>query len=208
MARYTGPVCRLCRRYGTKLFLKGERCFTTKCAFERRPTPPGDRVPRRRKISDRGLQLREKQKARYTYGIMERQFRHYYKKAVRRTGITGENLLSLLELRLDNVVHRLGFADSRNQARQIVRHGHIALNGRKTDVPSATAKVGDVVTWTEIAQQKEPFKLAQELVKNKQIPTWLSLDQSTMTGRVLNAPGPGDFDARFDPKVIVEFYSR
>ncbi len=208
MARYTGPVCRLCRRYGTKLFLKGERCFTPRCAFERRATPPGDRVVRRRKLSDRGLQLREKQKARYTYGILERQFRRYYGKAIRRTGVTGDNLLSLLELRLDNVVYRLGFADSRNQARQIVRHGHIALNGRKTNVPSAVARVGDAITWTEGARKTELFKVAQEAVKNKQVPAWLSLDESTMTGRVLATPGPGDFDARFDPKIIVEFYSR
>ena len=208
MARYTGPVCRLCRRYGDKLFLKGERCFTPKCAFEKRASPPGDRTPRRRKISDRGLQLREKQKARFSYGVMERQFRRYYRRAIQRTGVTGQNLLSLLEMRLDNVAYRLGFADSRNQARQLVRHGHLALNGRKTDVPSAMVKAGDVITWTEAAREKEPFKLAQEVVKNKQAPAWLSLEEATMTGRVLAAPGPGEIDARFDPSVIVEFYSR
>src|SRR3972149_2716181 len=171
MARYTGPVCRLCRRYGDKLFLKGERCFTPKCAFEKRASPRGDRTPRRRKISDRGLQLREKQKARYSYGIMERQFRRYYKRAIQRTGVTGQNLLSLLEMRLDNVVSRLGFADSRNQARQFVRHGHIAVNGRKTDVPSALVRVGDAVTWTEAARAKEPYKFAQEAMKNKRPPS-------------------------------------
>ena len=208
MARYTGPVCRLCRRYGDKLFLKGERCFTPKCAFEKRASPPGDRTPRRRKISDRGLQLREKQKARFSYGVMERQFRRYYRRAIQRTGVTGQNLLSLLEMRLDNVAYRLGFADSRNQARQLVRHGHLALNGRKTDVPSAMVKTGDVITWTETAREKEPFKQAQEVVKNKQAPAWLSLEEATMTGRVLAAPGPGEIDARFDPSVIVEFYSR
>src|SRR3972149_1352991 len=191
MARYTGPVCRLCRRYGDKLFLKGERCFTPKCAFERRSAPPGDRVPRRRKMSDRGLQLREKQKARFTYGIMERQFRRYYKRAIHRTGVTGQNLLILLEMRLDNVVYRLGFADSRNQARQAVRHGHISLNGRKTDVPSALVRVGDAITWTETAREKEPFKFAQEAIKNKKTPAWLSLEEATMTGRGLAAPGPG-----------------
>src|SRR3990170_5370387 len=204
MARYTGPVCRLCRRYGDKLFLKGERCFTPKCAFERRSAPPGDRVPRRRKMSSRGLQLREKQKARFTYGIMEQQFRRYYKRAVRRTGVTGQNLLILLEMRLDNVVYRLGFGDSRNQARQVVRHGHIALNGRKTDVPSALTKVGDVISWTEAAREKEPFKFAQEAVKHKRAPSWLSLEEATMTGRVLAPPGPGEIEARFDPSVIVE----
>jgi len=208
MARYTGAVCRLCRRYGDKLFLKGERCFTPKCAFERRAAPPGDRTPRRRKISDRGLQLREKQKARYSYGIMERQFRRYYKRAIQRTGVTGQNLLSLLEMRLDNVVYRLGFADSRNQARQFVRHGHIAVNGRKTDVPSALVRVGDAVTWTEAARAKEPYKFAQEAMKNKRPPSWLSVEEATMTGRVLAAPGPGEIEARFDPSVIVEFYSR
>jgi|SRR3990170_821063 len=208
MARYTGPVCRLCRRYGDKLFLKGERCFTPKCAFEKRASPPGDRTPRRRKISDRGLQLREKQKARFSYGVMERQFRRYYRRAIQRTGVTGQNLLSLLEMRLDNVAYRLGFADSRNQARQLVRHGHLALNGRKTDVPSAMVKAGDVITWTEAAREKEPFKRAQEAAKNKQAPAWLSLEEATMTGRVLAAPGPGEIDARFDPSVIVEFYSR
>lgn len=208
MARYTGPVCRLCRRYGEKLFLKGERCFTPKCAFERRAAPPGDRTPRRRKISDRGLQLREKQKARFSYGVMERQFRRYYGRAVRRAGITGQNLLSLLEMRLDNVVYRLGFADSRSQARQVVRHGHIALNGHKASVPSASVKPGDVITWAEAAQEKEPFKVAQEAVKNKHVPAWLSLEEATMTGRVLAVPGRGEIDARFDPSVIVEFYSR
>src|SRR3972149_9287930 len=133
MARYTGPVCRLCRRHGEKLFLKGERCMTPKCAFEKRPTPPGYRLPRRRRVSDRSLQLREKQKACYTYGIMERQFRRYYSEAIRRAGITGENLVRLLELRLDNVIYRMGLGDSRAPARQPVRHGHILLNRRTTN---------------------------------------------------------------------------
>ena len=152
--------------------------------------------------------MREKQKARYSYGIMERQFRRYYKRAIQRTGVTGQNLLSLLEMRLDNVVYRLGFADSRNQARQFVRHGHIAVNGRKTDVPSALVRVGDAVTWTEAARAKEPYKFAQEAMKNKRPPSWLSVEEATMTGRVLAAPGPGEIEARFDPSVIVEFYSR
>jgi small subunit ribosomal protein S4 len=208
MARYTGPVCRLCRRYGDKLMLKGERCFSPKCAFEKRPTPPGERSPRRRRISDRALQLREKQKARRSYGVMEQQFRRYYKEAVRRPGVTGENLLSLLEMRLDNTIYRLGFADSRSQARQIVRHGHIVLNGRKTDVPSCQVMVGDVIGWQASSKNKEPFKVAKEIVKSVRVPGWLSLDAETMVGRVLGPPGPGDTEAKFDASVIVEFYSR
>src|SRR3989304_1922286 len=162
MARYTGPVCRLCRRYGDKLMLKGERCSSPKCAFEKRPTPPGERSPRRRRISDRALQLREKQKARRSYGVMEQQFRRYYKEAVRRPGVTGENLLSLLEMRLDNTIYGLGFADSRSQARQIVRHGHIVLNGRKTDVPSCQGRVGDVIGWEGSSKDKEAFTGGKE----------------------------------------------
>ena len=208
MARYTGAVCRLCRRYGDKLMLKGERCFSPKCAFERRPTPPGDRTPRRRRISDRALQLREKQKARYSYGVMERQFGRYYQEAVRRPGVTGENLLRLLETRLDNVVYRLGFADSRSQARQVVRHGHVVLNGRKTNVPSCQVKPGDVIGWRASSKNKEPFKVAKEAVKSVHVPGWLALDTDAMVGRVLSTPGPGDTEAKFDASVIVEFYSR
>lgn len=208
MARYTGSVCRLCRRYGDKLMLKGERCFTPKCAFEKRPTPPGNRSPRRRRVSDRALQLREKQKARYGYGIMERQFHRYYEKAVRQPGVTGESLLRLLEMRLDNVVYRLGFADSRSQARQVVRHGHIILNGRKTDIPSCQVKVGDIIGWRAASKNKELFKIAQEMVKSAHVPGWLTIDTGAMVGRVLSSPGPGDTEAKFDASVIVEFYSR
>jgi small subunit ribosomal protein S4 len=208
MARYTGPVCRLCRRYGDKLMLKGERCFTPKCGLEKRPAPPGDRSPRRRRVSDRALQLREKQKARYGYGVMERQFHRYYQKAVRQPGVTGENLLRLLEMRLDNVVHRLGFADSRSQGRQVVRHGHILLNGRKTNVPSCQVKAGDVIGWRPSSKNKELFKIAQEMVKSAQVPGWLNIDAGAMVGRVLSSPGPGDTEAKFDASVIVEFYSR
>jgi len=208
MARYTGPVCRLCRRYGEKLMLKGERCFSPRCAFEKRPAPPGDRTPRRRRVSDRALQLREKQKARYTYGVMERQFGRYYQEAVRRPGVTGENLLRLLEMRLDNVVHRLGFAESRSQARQVVRHGHIVLNGRKTNVPSCQVKPGDVIGWRPSSKDKEPFKMAQETVKSVRVPGWLALDAESMVGRVLSPPGSGDIEAKFNASVIVEFYSR
>jgi small subunit ribosomal protein S4 len=208
MARYTGAVCRLCRRYGEKLMLKGDRCYTPKCAIERRSQPPGYRLPRRRRISDRAIQLREKQKARFTYGVLERQFRQYYKEAIRLPGITGDNLIRLLEMRLDNVVYRLGFADSRAQGRQLVRHGHILLNARKTDVPSAQVKVGDVIAWTPSGTKSEYYKTVQEIVKSKEIPSWLSLDLAALTGRVLSAAEPSDAGAKFDPLVIVEYYSR
>ena len=209
MARYTGSVCRLCRRYGEKLFLKGDRCFTPKCAFERRPTPPGMRgTARRRKVSDRGLQLREKQRARVSYGLLERQFRRYYDEALRRPGITGDNLVRFMETRLDNVVYRLGFADSRNQARQVVRHGHISLGGRKVDIPSAQVKVGDEIAFSSRGAKTEYLKIVQENIKSKQPPVWLSLDMAAMKGRVVTAPTLEHAEALFDPHVIVEYYSR
>jgi len=207
MARYTGPVCRLCRRHGDALMLKGERCYT-KCAFQKRPQPPGYRLPRRRRVSDRAMQLREKQRARYTYGVLERQFRRYYAEAVRRPGVTGDNLVRLLESRLDHVVYRLGFADSRAQARQLVNHGHLAINGRKTGIPSALVKAGDVVGWTESGKKTEYFKIVQETVTNKEISPWVVLDKETMTGRVLRAPEIAEAGIKFDPLVIVEYYSR
>jgi small subunit ribosomal protein S4 len=209
MARYTGPVCRLCRRYGDKLYLKGDRCSTPKCAFERRPQPPGQqRFGRRRRVSDRALQLREKQRARFTYGIMERQFRRYYREAIRRAGVTGETLVRLLELRLDNVVFRLGFADSRAQARQIVRHGHVDLNGRTTNIPSAALKPSDLVTWSNKGKSTEIYKIMQAGLQGKEVPDWLSVDLANMTGRVVTQPDVSQVGAKFDPAVIVEFYSR
>jgi small subunit ribosomal protein S4 len=209
MARYTGPVCRLCRRYGDKLYLKGERCMGPKCAFERRPSPPGQqRFARRRRVSDRSLQLREKQRARFTYGIMEKQFRRYYKDAIRRSGVTGESLVRMLEMRLDNAVYRLGFADSRSQARQIVRHGHIALNGRATDIPSCAVKVGDEIAWSEKGKRTEIMKIMQETLQGKEVPDWLGVDSAAMTGRILAQPDVAQVGAKFDPAVIVEFYSR
>jgi small subunit ribosomal protein S4 len=210
MARYTGPVCRLCRRYGDKLYLKGDRCATPKCAFERRPTPPGQqqRFGRRRRVSDRALQLREKQRARFTYGIMERQFRRYYKAAARRVGVSGETLVRFLEQRLDNVVFRMGFADSRAQARQIVLHGHIALNGRKTDIPSCATKVGDEIAWSPKGKRTELYNMMQETIQGKEVPDWLSVDAAQMTGRVVSVPDVAQVGAKFDPAVIVEFYSR
>jgi small subunit ribosomal protein S4 len=208
MARYTGAVCRLCRRSGEKLFIKGSRCFTPKCAVDKRPKPPGQQTGRRRRISDRGLQLREKQKARYTYEILERQFRRTFAQAERQAGITGENLLVLLERRLDNVVYRLGFADSRAQARQLVRHGHIMLNGRRTDIPSCLVKEGDTISWREESNKTEYYKQLTQTIEAKTVLSWLALDRQNLVGQVLSLPTPEEIDARFDGKAIVEYYSR
>ena len=208
MARYTGPVCRLCRRQGMKLFLKGERCFTPKCAVERRPTPPGDHGQRRRKISEYGEHLKEKQKVRAMYGVLERQFRKHFDAAKRQPGATGENLLRLLESRLDNVVYRLGFADNRSQARQIVTHGHITLNGRKTDIPSALVRQGDVVAVSPRAREKEYFKVVAETLEKKSVPRWLELDAAQLSGRVATPPSREDIESNINEQLIVEFYSR
>jgi small subunit ribosomal protein S4 len=209
MARYTGAVCRLCRRSGEKLFLKGSRCFTPKCAIDKRPKSPGQQTSRRRRrFSDRALQLREKQKARYSYGTLERQFRKTFLNAERQAGITGENLLVLLERRLDNVVYRLGFADSRAQARQLVQHGHIMLNGRKTNIPSCLVKEGDTIGWREGSNKTEYYQQLIQDIEAKTILNWLSLDKATMVGQVLSLPTPEEIDARFDSKAIVEYYSR
>jgi small subunit ribosomal protein S4 len=190
--------------------LKGERCSTPKCPLEKRNTPPGGRpVPRgRSRVSERGLQLREKQKLRFSYGVLERQFRRFFVEAKRSRGATGETLLILLERRLDNVIYRLGFADSRAQARQIVRHGHIMVNGRKTDIPSFLVKSGDVIRWREASTKTEYYKRVAEEVERKSIPNWLSLDKESMTGRVLNLPSKDDIEAGFNAKAIVEYYSR
>ena len=208
MARYTGAVCRLCRRSGGKLFLKGDRCFTPKCSVEKRPKPPGQQSGRRQRLSDRGLQLREKQKARYTYEIMERQFRRFFDRAERQAGITGENLLVLLERRLDNIVYRLGFADSRPQARQLVRHGHIMLNGRKTNIPSCLIKEGDTISWREESAKSEYYKQLAQGIEAKSVLNWLSLDKKKLVGQVLSFPTPDDVEATFDGPAIVEYYSR
>jgi small subunit ribosomal protein S4 len=208
MARYHGPVCRLCRRYGEKLFLKGDRCFGPKCAIVRRPNPPGSAIQRRRKVSDRGLQLREKQRARVFYGLLERQFRRYYEEALHRPGVSGINLIQILESRLDNVVYRLGFADSRKQARQLVRHGHISLNGRKTDIPSAITKLNDEIAFSARGRKTEYAKTLPEVLKSKQVASWLSLDMGGLQGRVIGAPTIEEAESLFDPNVIVEFYSR
>jgi small subunit ribosomal protein S4 len=207
MARYTAPRCRLCRRLGDKLYLKGEKCYTN-CVFDKRPFPPGQRSTRRRKVSDRGLQWREKQKARAVYGILERQFRKYYEEAVTRHGVTGENLLHTLELRLDNVAFRLGFGDSRQQARQVAKHGLLTVNGRKASVPSHVLKIGDVVGWTNRGVNSEYYKVVSENIASKNIPAWLSLDAAAMTGRVLQQPEMEEIGAKFNTATIVEYYSR
>jgi len=210
MARYIEAYCRICRRNGTKLMLKGERCFTEKCAMERRSGPPGvhGASKRRAKQSERGIQLMEKQKAKYTYGMFERQFRRFFNEAARMPGITGENLLILLERRLDNVVFRLGFADSRSQARQLVRHGHIKLNGRKTNIPSCLVKAGDIVEWRKESTKTEYYKTLIEKIEDKDIPEWLELDKNTLLGRVLRLPAGEEIKTNFDEKAIVEWYSR
>lgn len=208
MARYNDAVCRLCRRNGEKLFLKGERCFTPKCAMERRPNPPGQRSPRRRRVSDRGLQLREKQKARQTYGLLERQFRRVYKGAARRTGATGEILLQMLEMRLDNAVYRAGLAESRAQARQIVRHGHISLNGRKADIPSIELSVGDKFGWTERGSRSKFFEMVKQWQGARPVPGWIHVDPASLEGEVMAPPARDEIDARFDENLIIEYYSR
>jgi len=209
MARYTGPVCRLCRRVGQKLYLKGEKCYTAKCPFEKRPYWPGQHGPQRRqRLSDRGIQLREKQKARYIYGMLERQFRRFFAEARRQKGPTGENLIKLLERRLDNIVYRLGWASSRAQARQMVRHGHIAVNGRKCDIPSMLLRPGDVVSWTPKGQITALFQEAKELMGSRALPSWLSLDEAQMVGRVVGEPRPEEIPVPFNTSSIVEYYSR
>ncbi len=208
MARYTEAVCRLCRRSGEKLFLKGNRCYTPKCAVDKRPKPPGQQAGRRRRVSDNAVQLREKQKARYSYGVLEKQFRRTFGTALRQPGITGENLMVLLERRLDNVVCRLGFADSRSQARQIIRHGHILLNGKKTNIPSYLVKEGDNISWREESKNSEYYKQLAQSIESKSVLNWLSLDRTTLVGQVLSMPTPEEIDAKFNGKAIVEYYSR
>jgi len=209
MARYTGPVCRLCRRSGEKLMLKGGKCIAN-CILEKRAKPPGQlfRHHRRFRLSDRGIQLREKQKARYTYGMLERQFRRLFAEAERQPGITGENFLVLLERRLDNTVYRLGFADSRSQARQLVEHGHIMLNNRKTNIPSCMVKEGDTISWKETSTKSEYYKQLAESIKGKAVSSWLSLDKEKLVGQVSSLPTPDDIEAKISGKTIVEYYSR
>lgn len=212
MARYTGPVCKLCRREGEKLFLKGSRCLTAKCAIERRAYPPGQHGQntqfRRGRSSDYLLQLREKQKARRIYGVLERQFSNYFEKATKQTGLTGVNLLTLLESRLDNVVYRLGIGDSRAQARQLVQHGHVMLNGRKTNIPSALVQPGDVISIRPESMRRTYFKDLRQELDDRRVPRWLSLDTHNISARVLDLPGRDDIDVSLNEQLIVEYYSR
>ncbi|HEX5013733.1 MAG TPA: 30S ribosomal protein S4 [Candidatus Limnocylindrales bacterium] len=208
MARYTESVCRLCRREGAKLYLKGSRCYTKKCSFERRPSPPGQHAVRRRKVGEYGLQLREKQKVRRVYGVLERQFRNYYRVASTQSGVTGEALLRSLELRLDNVVFRSGFATSRAQARQLVGHRHFAVNGVPTNIPSFQLKPGDVVEVRESRRARDPFKTAKETLKNHQAPNWLSIDAAKMSGTVTDVPSRDQMPLDLNEQLVVEYYSR
>ncbi|MGH8056728.1 MAG: 30S ribosomal protein S4 [Candidatus Entotheonellia bacterium] len=208
MARYTGPVCRLCRREGMKLFLKGERCYTEKCAISRRNYAPGQHGQRRPKPSEYGLQLREKQKVKRIYGILEQQFRNYFAKAEQRKGITGETLLLSLERRLDSVVYRLGLASSRAQARQLVRQGHFLVNSRKVNIPSYLTNAGDVIQVRERSQTLEPIKASLETVEQRGIPTWLELEKAEFKGIVRQLPSRDQITLPIQEQLIVELYSK
>lgn len=207
MARYTGPVCRLCRREGMKLYLKGDRCYSDKCAIDRRSYVPGQHGQGRKKVSGYGIQLREKQKAKRYYGVMESQFKKYFDMAERMKGVTGENLLSILESRLDNLVYRIGLGESRKEARQLVRHGHFLVNGKKVDIPSYLVKVGDVVEVKESSRNSEKFK---ELAENNQrvAPDWLEVDMEKMRAKVVGVPKKEHIDIPIEEHLIVELYSR
>lgn len=208
MARYIEANCRICRRLGDKLMLKGEKCLTPKCTFERRSSPPGAHSLRRRRTSDRGIQLKEKQKARRTYGVLERQFRRIFAEAAKSPGVTGEKLLELLERRLDNVIYRLGFADSRPQARQLVCHGHIILNGHKADIPSLLVKPGDAIGWRQGSTKTQYYQKLASQLEGKSVPSWLSLNAENLTAQMISLPAPADMEVKFNEKSIVEYYSR
>ena len=209
MARYIGPVCRLCRREGMKLFLKGERCYTEKCAIEKRNFAPGQHgKTRKAKLAGYGLQLREKQKVKRIYGVLEDQFRGYFEEADRTKGITGVTLLQLLERRLDNVIYRLGLSTSRSQARQLVRHGHFLINGKKVDIPSYSLKQGDVVTILGRSQKNPTIEHAMSEVKGRGIPEWLSFDAASLSGRVVSVPTREQINLPVQEQLIVELYSK
>ena len=213
MGKYIGPVCKLCRREGEKLFLKGERCYSPKCSFEKRGFAPGQhgrgrQSARSDRESDYARQLRAKQKARRVYGIFERQFRRYFGVALNRTGLTGLNLLQTLECRLDNVLFRLGYADNRPQARQLVNHGHVLVNGRRADIPSMLMRVGDVVSVDENARKKTYWKEVVDVAEKRVVPLWLERDVRGYTGRVLRLPERAEIDGNLNEQLIVEYYSR
>ncbi len=209
MARYTDPVCRLCRREGVKLFLKGERCYTDKCAIERRNYPPGQHGQgRRRKVSEYAVQLREKQRLRRMYGLLEKQFHRYFEMAERSKQVTGPALLTLLERRLDNMVYRLGMAGSRAEARQLIRHRHFSVNGRRVDIPSYLTKPGDEIIIKERSRSKDVFKRAMEISQRRGVPEWLELDPAAFTGKVVRLPEREDLTAPINERLVVELYSK
>ena len=208
MARYTESVCRICRREGTKLFLKGDRCFTDKCAVARRAYAPGQHGQGRRKLSEYGTQLREKQKVRRAYGILEGQFAHYFELANKMTGVTGENLLSLVERRLDNVVYRLGLAVSRPEARQLVSHAHFLVNGKKVNIPSYLVKIGDVITVCETSRSSAKFDAVLASTESRIVPKWLDMNKDTLEGKVVAFAEREDIDLPIEEHLIVEYYSK
>lgn len=208
MARYTGPVCKLCRREGTKLFLKGERCMTGKCALDRRSTVPGQHGAANKKMKEYGTQMREKQKAKRYYGVLEKQFKNYFEEADRKEGMTGENLLKLLERRLDNVVYRMGMAESRKEARQLVLHAHFLLNGKKVSIPSMLVRVGDVVTIADASKDLAKIKELVECIDTKISPKWLEVDKENIKAKVIALPEREDIDFPFEEQLIVELYSK
>ena len=208
MARYTGPACKLCRREGKKLYLKGERCTSGKCALDRRSTAPGQHGAAKKKMGEYGLQLREKQTTKRYYGVLERQFRNYYEEAARKEGMTGENLLVLLERRLDNVVYRMGLAESHREARQLVLHCHFTLNGKKVNIPSILVKPGDVIAVKEASRSSEKIKALAEALESKTAPKWLEVDKANLSAKVVSMPAREDIDFDFNEQLIVELYSK
>ncbi len=208
MARYTGPACRICRREGTKLFLKGERCMTGKCAIDRRNTAPGQHGAANKKVREYGMHLREKQKVKKYYGMLETQFHNLYLEAERKPGMTGENLLVLLERRLDNVVYRMGMADSRREARQLLLHAHFTENGRKDNIPSISVKVGDVIAIKESSRDLARVKALLESLSSKLTPKWLEVNKENGTAKVVALPAREDIDFEINEQLIVEFYSK
>ena len=208
MARYTGPACKLCRREGKKLYLKGERCTSGKCALERRSTAPGQHGAAKKKMGEYGVQLREKQATRRYYGVLERQFKNYYEEAARKEGMTGENLLILLERRLDNTIFRMGLAESHKEARQLVLHGHFTLNGKKVDIPSILVKPGDVISVKEASRDSAKIKALAEALESKNAPKWLDVDKTNLVAKVVSFPARDDIDYDFNEQLIVELYSK
>ena len=208
MARYTGPVCKLCRREGTKLFLKGDRCTSGKCALDRRSTAPGQHGAANKKQREYGMQLREKQKTKRYYGILEKQFKNYFVEADRKEGMTGENLLKLIERRLDNVVYRMGMAESRKEARQLVLHEHFELNGKKVNIPSIIVGLGDVVAVKENFRDSAKCKELAEGLQSKNAPKWLDVDKTALSAKVVALPAREDIDFEINEQLIVEFYSK